>query len=597
MPFEAELEADQSDLVQQVVDDYWRRQLAQAEPPFIAYLLKKQWTPEKLADKLAPHLSRSYAELDGPVGPVDPVVAGEQLRVAWENVREAWQTMRAEVEELLLTDPGLNRRRYALERIPSWLESMAAYLTEAPEDHSCFDEFERFTTSYLADSVKKGHQPPQHPFFALCERLHEAQRDFEQINDKRLAAFVMEGLAYLRHELPVRKRRQRVQAFDDLLANLYGALRGPAAATLTESLRRRYRAALIDEFQDTDPVQYEIFRTVFREAGAPVFLVGDPKQAIYSFRGADVFAYLAAKHDAPERYTLSTNRRSDAPLIAAVNAVFQRPAQPFLLDAIDYEAVDSPPGARPTLTENGNVKPPLQFWFLPGEPAKKGEKARAKGRAEAEIVEAVAGEIARLLQLAQQGKACIGERALEGGDIAVLVRKHYQAEAVRLALQRRGVASVQQSKATVYLSLEADELERLLLAVAEPGRESLLRAAMTTDMLGINGPQLLALGEDETAWNAWVERFHDYHQLWRDQGFMRFFRLFLRREGVAERLLSYRDGERRLTNVQHLAELLQSRATATGDGIEGLLNWFAERRRGRRPTKRPSCAWKATISW
>uniref|UniRef100_UPI001593B43E UvrD-helicase domain-containing protein n=1 Tax=Paraburkholderia bryophila TaxID=420952 RepID=UPI001593B43E len=136
--------------------------------------------------------------------------------------------------------------------------------------------------------------------------------------------------------LAEKKRTRRVVSFDDLLANLYHALE--AHPWLADTLRRRYPAALIDEFQDTDPLQFAIFDRIFAPAG-PLFLFGDPKQAIYSFRAADLHTYLAARERAGARYTLAVNQRSTPAIVEACNRVFGANPRAFVLDGLDYQPV------------------------------------------------------------------------------------------------------------------------------------------------------------------------------------------------------------------------------------------------------------------
>src|SRR5262249_49261027 len=198
-------------------------------------------------------------------------------------------------------------------------------------------------------------------------------------------------------------------------------------------------------------------------------------------------------------------------------------------------------------------------WFLDRDDA---GKVLPKGVAAHRVAEATAGEIARLLRLASDGKTLLPDpprpaRRLAGGDIAVLVRSHRQGSLVAAALARRGVPGAQQAADSVFASREAEQLQRVLLAVADPGRDEVVRAALGTELLDVSGAQLMALLDDDRAWSDRLDSFHRYHLVWREHGFGRMFRELLTTEGVSPRLLEYADGERRLTNLLHLGELLQ----------------------------------------
>ncbi len=574
LSFETELLTDTGDLLQEIVEDFWRREFYPASPMVVQYFLDKKYSPEKLLADISPHLGKPYLQVVTPEGETDGAALGQAFLLAYQQARDIWRNRRAEIEELLLKAPGLNRQKYSVKSIPGWLNAMDDYLTAEIPKLELFSKFEQFTTSKLQTSVKTGQTAPRHVFFDACETLKTA---CETLADYCRHQIPVKLLAYCNAELATRKRRQQLQSYDDLLLNLREALADSRRGTpLVDVLRHRYAAALIDEFQDTDPVQYDIFRRIYLGTDQPVFLIGDPKQAIYSFRGADIFAYLAARHDASQDYTLDVNWRSDPRLLTALNAVFGAArAQPFLFDAIGFQpAIPAEKKHHEPLWIQGRNEPPLQLWWL--EPD--GDQALGKGVANERAARATAAEIARLLNLGARGQAGIGDRPLAGGDIAVLVRSHRQGRMVREQLLRLRVPSVQQVDDSVFASEEAQQLEGLLAAVLEPGDEGQVRAALASDLFGLSGEALYRLRDDEQAWARWLETFQNYRQQWRDQGFMHFFRAWLNDQAVAPRLLAFRDGERRLTNVLHLAELLHV-ASRTHSGMAGLLKWLGDRRR------------------
>ncbi len=151
-----------------------------------------------------------------------------------------------------------------------------------------------------------------------------------------------EFLEFAQVELPKRKARTNTVTYDDLITGMRDALRQKEGGRLARAIGGKYSAALIDEFQDTDPAQYEIFRTIFGSKEHRLFLIGDPKQAIYGFRGADVFTYFQANTIADRTFTLTTNWRSEAPLLTAINRLFLQTEQPFIFPEIQYHQVHAP---------------------------------------------------------------------------------------------------------------------------------------------------------------------------------------------------------------------------------------------------------------
>ena len=385
---------------------------------------------------------------------------------------------------------------------------------------------------------------------------------------------------YLTVELPRRKRLRNVRSFDDLLLDLHAALGRPGSA-LPRLIRERYQAALIDEFQDTDPTQFAIFDAIYPVGhSAPFFLIGDPKQAIYSFRGADIFAYMGAAKATRERHTLLQNWRSEPNLIGAVNTIFSSRERPFLFEEIGFSPVEPAPVEPKLLTEGGESKAPLKLWFTP---RKETGKPINKGEAWEMLPESVAAEISRLLRDGASGKLKIVgrkagrtvERAVEPRDIAVLVRANRQAKLMQRALTRRGIPSVLCSAGNLFESDEAAELLRILSAVAEPGHESLLRGALATDLTGVCGDELARLMGDEDGWEQVLEEFRGYHETWGAGGCMAMALQFMERRRVRERLLSAPMGERRLTNLLHAVETIHQAQAAGRLGMEGVIAWLA----------------------
>jgi exodeoxyribonuclease V beta subunit len=576
-PFTSELLPDEHDLLQGVVDDFWRCTVPTLSPLSIGYLLDKQVTPDTLLTVIRPHLGKPYLAVVPPEAREDGAAAETAYMEAYRRLRARWAADRPAVAAALTDHAVLKAGSYGPDKAPGRIAAMDAFLEPAEPHLTLFKSLEWFTSGKLAQATKKGQSPPTHPFFDVCQTLADARGVLEEILDVRHRRLVADCLAFAAMELSSRKRRRQLHGYEDLLTELLRALDGPRGGALAGLIRQRYPAALVDEFQDTDPVQYEIFRRVYSGSSLPLFLVGDPKQAIYGFRGADVFTYLEARRGQGSERMLERNWRSDPPLIRAINTIWSRARRPFVLPEIAYEKVTAADTPREPLAVDGDSEAPFRVWMLP---APADGRVLKKTAATDVAVRATVGEVVRLLTLGAAGHARIGARPLSGGDLAVLVRTNRQGRLIRDALLAARVPCVQQVQDSVFASPEAEALGRVLLAVAEPGREGLVRSALVTDLFGVTGGALESLAADEAAWEQRLETFRAHHERWQTLGFVRMMRELLRREEVPRRLLAFPDGERRLTNLFHLVELLQAQDEATSAGMAGLIPWLAERRRG-----------------
>ncbi|MFN3586750.1 MAG: UvrD-helicase domain-containing protein, partial [Moraxellaceae bacterium] len=516
-------------------------------------------------------------------------VSAEQLAAQREALAVRWQAQHPAILADIREADGLSRAKgfYKEEEVDELLHMLVAWM-EGRGGLSA--ALRRLTPERFLEKRKQKGRLPQHGFW-------QALADWFAAADSLLRAFRHRLIDDVRAALAAHKRERGLVSYQDLLALLAQAVTDPRLAA---AIRARYSAALIDEFQDTDPLQFRIFATLFgpeathghhdvvvsAEAGTrslsgdmangvasvadegdeqhllsatgeaaeafPLYLVGDPKQAIYSFRGADIFTYLRARESAAGRYTLGTNRRSVPALVQAVNALFTRNSNPFLFSDLRFPPVDAVAPAVALTPET----PPLQCWLLPDA----GSTAMAKKEAMALSVQATVAEIVQLLQGAARGEVAIGASPLRPGDIAVLVAKHAEGRAVVAALAEAGVPAVIRSIDSVFATAEARELLAVLEAVVAPGREGVVKAAMLTPLWGGTVDSVHAAQEDEAGWSALVGQLLAARERWQQQGFMPMWEQWQEDTGVLARVLAAPEGERRLTNLRHLATLMQQQA-------------------------------------
>ena len=574
--FDMDFMADEGPLREEIVQDFWRRHFYEAPVEIVAYALENKADLPSLIKLVSgkAQLQRLHITPDVLLPDVPSL---SFVRETFALAAISWKTGRDEVLALLRA-PQLDKRSF---KSPERLVAAMDQYLQSGLPYPALSDLEKFTPGGLK-TTGKGTKPPEHPFFGICQDLVMALQKFTVEMDAWHLGLKAELFRHLREELPRRKTKRHIQSFDDLLLNLNRALDQPEADALITTIRASYKAALIDEFQDTDPVSYTIFHRLFRVNASPdklsghrLFLIGDPKQAIYSFRGADLFAYLGACNDVDRHYTLSRNWRSAPGLIQAVNTIFSRPERPFVYDQIAFMPVVAGDAAERTeLVFDPPDTSPLQLWHVTAERLEAAGALGNKDRTKHIIATAVAEEIKRLLAMGWCQAARIGDQDLTAGDMAVLVRTRYEARDMQEALRSVAIPSVLHSAGNVFDADEAGDMRLIIAAIAEPAREGAIRAALATDIMGLTGETLAALQENERDWETWIFRFREYHQLWEYHGFIAMFRHLLSMEAVRDRLLALPDGERRLTNVLHLAEILHTEALEQKLGMAGLVKWL-----------------------
>ncbi|MHB8809286.1 MAG: exodeoxyribonuclease V subunit beta [Desulfobulbaceae bacterium] len=564
-------------LRREIVEDFWRQRFYPASAEEAEWATACWQDPDGLLQDLKGFLARPEVTYVPVITVRELHDLQEQAESRWLEVRAAWLQGREEVTAILHDDPCLSRNKSngyggeSLVRIIEGMEQLAARENMAwllPKG------VELLAASVMACNLKGKKIRPAHPFFTLFDAWQQLQHQFTRAARAHTLAAVHR---FLQFELTRRKQEQNVLYFDDQLSRLAGALAGGEGRLLARRIRSRFRVALVDEFQDTDPLQYRIFQSLFgREPDPGLFMIGDPKQSIYSFRGAAIFAYIRARRETPAgaAHTMDTNYRSTPAMVRAVNRLFGRRPH-FVFAEIEFNPVKAGLGVeeRQLLVE-GAVVAPLQVQMLPLALAAANKPTIAKDRAAEAAAAWTAREIARLLLLGRSGGAKIGKQPLTGGDLAVLVRTHREAELVRRALSQLDIASVYYSQDSVFATDEARQLHQLLAALLDLSDGARIANALVTDLFGLDSFALHALRGDQLRWGEVTAELADYHQRWNKAGVMAMLHLVLHRRQAVTRLLAVSGGERKLTNFLHLAELLQ--VAAGRYRMDELVRWFSQ---------------------
>ena len=585
--FTQTLETDQRELLAEVARDYWRLHCYHLSGAALGWVDSHWQQPDLLLGKARILLDQPLPDSTQPLQ--DLIETGLQqaarqlaeLKAPWLN----WLDELAPLLEQAREAKAFNGTKMNRGHLAGWLDKLRSWASD--EDQLALDigkGFERLTPDGLAEIWKTG-SPPQHP---ALDAMVELKASLDAIRGPEQAA-LRHAAAWIKLRFEAEKRRRAQMGFDDMLTRLDAALQGSNGERLAQVIRQQFPVALIDEFQDTDPLQYRIFDRIYRVADndqdSALLLIGDPKQAIYAFRGADIFTYLSAREATAGRHeNLDTNFRSSDAMVAAVNRVFMHAESQFPRAAFLFQRDGANPlpfqpvkarGRKEVWSLAGQPAAALTAWYLPSEEPVSAELYRQQ------MAERCASAMTELLQAGQRGEAGFvhpeqGMQTVRPADMAVLVRTGREAQAIRQALAARGVRSVYLSdKDSVLTTQEAQDLLRWLRACAEPGNDRLLRAALASTTLGLGWSDLELLNQDERLWEQRVDQFRDYRRRWQRQGVLPMLHGLLHDFQLPARLLLLADGERSLTNLLHLAELLQ-RAARELDGEQALIRHLHE---------------------
>lgn len=565
--FEQTLVQDELPLRRQACADFWRRHCYPLSLD-IARAISQEWSgPEALLSDLAPYLHGEMPQLRQPPADDETIeIRHLQIISRIENIKSQWRAAAADLSAII-TDSGVDKRSYSTRFLPVWLDTVGQWAGQATEDYILPKELERFRQSVLYEKTKKGN-PPAHPVFETVDAIYAEPLTLRDL-------VVARALSEIRFTIQKEKRQRAELGFDDLLSRLDGALQQSGGELLAQAIRNRYPLAMIDEFQDTDPQQYRIFQRLYvNQSQCGLLLIGDPKQAIYAFRGADIFTYMRARSEVSAHYTMDTNWRSSFSMVQGVNHLFSQVESPFLFSQIPFiHVVPAPKNAELAFEFAGVKQPALHFWLQPGEGVGVSDHQQLMARQ-------CAVQIRDWLTAGQQQQAWLvnakGRQPVQASDITVLVRSRTEAALIRDALSGLNIPSVYLSnRDSVFDTAEAKDILWILQAVLAPEHERTLRSAMATGVIGLDALTLDRLSNDERAWDALVDEFDGYRQRWMRRGVLPMLKSLISHRHLAENLLAMPGGERRLTDLLHLGELLQE-AAAQLDSEHALVRWVAQ---------------------
>lgn len=590
--FDLDLQTDETELLKRLSEDVWRERFYPADSAKAALVAQILGSPDYALKQVSQFLS----------GVLPPLSDEQQawLTADYRQQQQAYFAFVTEVKQYWLTAQSdilaplqlhfeqqlgtLNATSYKAEYLSKWQEMLTSWATSDRLEFM-LEPLNRFSQAFITSKTKKGKNVIQSPHYEQIEQfITRFTAEFESLSAQIKTQIVYDYFNALRDKLTDYKQSHTEKNFTDMLTYFHQALFSEKGSMLATKIRQQFKFAMIDESQDTNQVQYEIFQTLFMNSDSGFILIGDPKQSIYKFRGADIFSYLSAAKAVSQQFTLAKNWRSLPDIVEGVNRLFtfeNSEASPFLYPEICFQAVDHKQPETMLLSNK-------QAWNIYLQP-----NAYNRGHFKSDLAaEQCAAQIQQQLSRAAQGELFISEekegeteqglqkkvvsRPLEAQDIAILVRSHSDAQRIKQALAKRSIQSVYLSEDnSVYQSQEAHDLAFILEACLNPYQTKAVLAALATSLWSLRATELYQLKNNENKWENYVEQFTQYQQLWRNEGILPMIHLLIMQQGIIKSLNNRQDADRVITNLLHLSELLQAEQVRFENEF-ALLRWFKQ---------------------
>jgi len=576
--FNLEFILDERDILLETIKDFWR---------VFVYPLNKERTdaildvfaaPESLFSQVSSVLNKANAHITPQINLDDVWQARDEYinRVPAFKRAVINQEFIAAIKGSGLSGSKTPARKGSLAALEAFCASEDLFFEFGTSKYS----FEVWSSKNLSDAANyKKNQPLfTHPLLSQFDELAALNNT---INQGLKIAIVQYASRWVKAAIVKRKQEQSVITPDDLLTNLHSALNGEQGNALAQKIAQLFPVAMIDEFQDTDPIQYGIFSKIYGQENTTLAMIGDPKQAIYGFRGADIFTYIGAKEavQTEQQFTLGTNFRSSTDIVNSVNSLFGKHANSFIYnDAIPFNAVAAKgKKADETFIVDGKPATAFEFNVFVDEAADEKNKPTNKGVGQAHLATHFANKIVTLLEKAKQGTACIGNKPVSAADICILVRDRVEAQIMKKALSDAKISSVYLSRESVFSQELSHHLLNFLTALHGQYDESLLRGVLAGPLFCLSYNDIFALADDENKWQDHLNFFAQLGHIWNKQGAMAMLERLMSHNQLSAKWqgLGY-NVERWLTDFRHLGEILQQKQIEL-EGTLRLLRWFAQK--------------------
>ena len=555
---------NEKDLMQQAIMDYWRKSVINLSTDKLRWLLSHWSTPDNLLKDIEPLM-----EFESLIADTERKLIFKlrelNIEETWQQLSALWQKDKTAIKTLLVESKALNRARIRKASAENILKLLEPFFEEPCPFH-LVDKWELITATKLNECQNQNKDEAINlEFFALAEAFQQNHTEWVHWLKKQV---LIDAAKQVFEDVQQKKKDAQNISFNDLIKQLSIELENHQ--TLPAKVRQLYPVAMVDEFQDTDFRQYSIFKTLYQSSGTrtALILIGDPKQAIYSFRGADVFTYQMAKADTKKQYTLDVNYRSSEQYIEMLNELFQHNSKAFILDQlISFQPVNAT-NKEMQIQEHEQPAAPLVCWMLDYD-----EKGSNKEKATEYFAQCCALEIHQILHeqtLKINGEPC------QASDLTILVKTGFQASTMQNKLANLGIKSALQTRESVFETDQAREITLLIEVLIDPTNVSRICGLLSTDLFRWNAAQIYELQQNTHLLTELLEQIKTYQIHWNEKGFLSmFFRLI--KDFNSLNVAHHMEGERRITNWLHIAELLQQESQCHASQNQ-LLQWLVQQR-------------------
>nr|BET44737.1 MAG: exodeoxyribonuclease V subunit beta [Candidatus Aschnera chinzeii] len=560
--------ANEHAIQKQACNDFWRRTFY-SMPYDIVKIISTEWnSPEQLLSEIQPYLQGDMPLFLHNNNKNISIIKQHNIFInKIKKIKFMWKLFSNEINTIII-NANINKRRYNNRNISIWLKKITHWAYLPTKDYDIPKELIKFSKTTLINNSNNTDYP-KHKIFSLIEDTLKIKYTLRDI-------IIMNAIFKIKKNINYEKKKLDVIGFEDLLNLVDYGLRSKNKQILINSIINKYPIAIIDEFQDTDPIQYRIFKNIYYNCKKScLILIGDPKQAIYGFRGANIFTYFKAKKEIKSHFTLVINYRSSFNMISAINRLFKNIKNPFLFKALKFNDIKTTPNNKNYgIIHNNNELSAINIIYF-------NQKTLSISNYQKIMAYQCAIQISNWLNESKKGNIWIynnkTKSTIKSSDIIILVKNHQEAKIISNALKQFNIHSLFLSnRNNIFCSKEALDILWILHGIYFYNQKNKVQRALATNLINLNIEELINLNTNEQKWEEKLKKFLDFSYKWKKYGIISALYSIIYEYHIHTHLLNDKiNGKRRMTNLMHLIELLQQE-DCNCDTQYSLIQWLEQ---------------------
>ncbi|WDR80709.1 UvrD-helicase domain-containing protein [Candidatus Purcelliella pentastirinorum] len=579
IPFKYKLLKNKSILHEQSVINFWRKYFYKLEFNIVKYIIYKIKTPKNLSKIISPWLDGELPRFENIQIKKESILSKkfQEIIKTIEKIKTEWNKNKNKIISIILSSK-VNKKIYNKKNLLIWFDKV----TDWVYDKNTIEFMPKILKYFRISIINKNQEIKKINKYKVFHFI-------EELFNKEISLYyhiISFAIIKTREIIKKEKINKNLISFDDLISIINTSIKNKNFEKISKKINKDYPVTIIDEFQDTDYCQYKIFDNIYnKKKKFTLLLVGDPKQAIYDFRNADIFSYIKITSKISKKFNLITNWRSSPSIVENINKIFSIKKNPFVLDMILFtQSKYNKKNSNLSFLLNKKKQPAIKIWYI-----KNNELNYFNNKIL--IAQKCAYEICSWLKYSKKNKSCIVNKIkiskpLCASDIAILVKNNKEAKIICKIFKKNNLQTFYLSNNNnVYSTIEAKEILLILKTIINPENINILKSSLVTNIINFNIFELSKIEKNKNLYYTFIEKFKFYYEIWKKFGIISLFNMILSDFNIIKKNNIIHNDEQKIINILHIGELLHKIYYETHN-TNNIINYLEKRINNTEKTKK-----------